>query len=391
MKQWDMGVPWVMTVVLILVLVQLLSLQYAQSHGPVETSEHSFHKRSSSQVADYDIDLETRSVIGNSSLKDPFDVCWPRGAVLQGEECTSTSLGKLWRCAILALISLAAEACRQSSATLRTGRHFVRCAIVFLLYPPYAAKIAGDCVMNRNPVEHLKLVARRTLILCPSEANLVWKCSDTNTINLFDKGNHLAILQLIKVVTTRVFLQLIRAAYISMKGGPLHRIQLPCWEANLRGAEWIFSHEKRWDVDDACIETLKVALRRVITDFMKLLPTPRLVLSSVKQLASAYGLNINVTRAIAAVSIIILKINPMQQDSFWQLWYYPIITHFRTTARARRIHQPDTPTAVSCEGLRGRPEQVKSTLLNFTHLIIINELHYHNYSLVAQDYILPLK
>ena len=152
-----------------------------------------------------------------------------------------------------------------------------------------------------------------------------------------------------------------------------------CWEAELQKSAELYRHARYLDVDKKCVATLQTMSVSMIREFILIYerisrwPDDRFL----RLLKYTGGLDVWLPR--------IFRLFPsfVKENSDWilQLTLYP---SFKRFLRHANLPHGDnsSPVNVSCRGLRGSRSEIHATVVQLLRLVIINELHHFNFSLL---------
>ena len=152
-----------------------------------------------------------------------------------------------------------------------------------------------------------------------------------------------------------------------------------CWEAELQKSAELYRRARYMDVDKKCVATLQTMSVSMIREFILIhegilrWPDDRFL----RLLKYTGGLDVWLPR--------IIRLFPsfVKENSDWilQLTLYP---SFKRFLRHANLPHGDNSSAVnvSCRGLRGSRSEIHTTVVQLLRLVIINELHHFNFSLL---------
>eukprot|EP00117_Sycon_ciliatum_P039759 scpid64629/ scgid29332/ len=320
---------------------------------------------------------------------DDFDVCSGSRSQASDQDCNQVNQQRVSTCLILTVMLWTTRKCTEPG--VRTGKYDqLMCFGLGLLATKWTLLHGIRCrnVLPRglNTTQaQLKYLARESLAICPLRP-AEWQPTDQ---------------QLAKINSSRVVcfhasdnvlgsairhsaLAVSRIPYLVITNGKaiLNSASLPCWEKDLISAQKLYKRLVKWDVDDDCIQILQTVMRKIIdhlwtTAFENDGPAHSL-------LAGDLALNRKLLVLAHSVVSILKRLAPTNSDYFLQRWFYPMFKRLRNRARQSKLYKRTSALAPSCKGLRGRPSEVHSTIVQLIRLLMINELHHYNYSLFSQ-------
>ena len=150
------------------------------------------------------------------------------------------------------------------------------------------------------------------------------------------------------------------------KGGRYH---YGCWEPVLAAAGRLLDAPGRWEVNDACVDTLEALCTAVLRYLAP--QTVTFVYDGVKPsgLLRAFG-DISVKLAQGATSALL------------QTVIYPAFREFKQLAKIRnQPHGISGHAIVSCSGLRGRRREVFDTALRLLRMVGLNHVRMETYNI----------
>ena len=176
---------------------------------------------------------------------------------------------------------------------------------------------------------------------------------------------------------SRLVLALASASY---DGRGYVNLSTMCWEAELQKSAELYRRARYLDVDKRCVATLQTMSVSMIRELILIYEDRTLWWPDdgyVYLLKYAGGLEPWLPR--------IVRLFPsfVKENSDWILQFtlYPSFKRFLRHAILRHGDN-SSPVNVSCKGLQGSRSEIHTTVVQLLRLVIINELHHFNFSLL---------
>ena len=145
-----------------------------------------------------------------------------------------------------------------------------------------------------------------------------------------------------------------------------------CWEPALVEAERLLDKPGRWEVNDACVDTVRTISRAAI----RYLASRCLSASRIKKLKQ------KLDHFLKALSNSAAALTRELSSAIWQTQFYPPFAAFKTLAH-KRSQEQHTYVTVSCRGLRGSRREVFNATLTLLRLISVNFVRETNYEMAT--------
>ena len=148
-----------------------------------------------------------------------------------------------------------------------------------------------------------------------------------------------------------------------------------CWEQELKDESHTLYTPGKWDIDSTCVDTLKdLGLRVARSVFLDVLQQWQF------QLKRTDGRSGFFNRCSILAATFLHQLTSLGGDALLQHYVYPVFERFNRTALLRSQASSGN-LIVSCKGLRGKRQQVYSTVLRLLRLVIVHEITTMKYKL----------
>ena len=167
------------------------------------------------------------------------------------------------------------------------------------------------------------------------------------------------------------------------------KLDTMCWEGDLLRADDLYKLHGHWDLDEICVETLQTFSVSMLSAVREWFASITIHSPYSKPFYSSFGF---LGEWIPYIIHAILEVLTQYSDMLLQMTVYPAFKRFLNHAEHRNARGAAT---VSCKGIHGNRSEVHNTVVQLVRLLIVNELHYYNFSLystavgVACSHLLP--
>eukprot|EP00117_Sycon_ciliatum_P044557 scpid72417/ scgid32127/ len=358
-------------------------------------ADHQYTSRNSlPEAAPHSISAAVVDPVPRSTTQPPvFDICIRNtSSATDNRYCTPMKVLQLFECLTYKLFTFLTWRCTRSGELLK-GHNAAICTVLGALFARYATLERVFCKSSQfsytNILKSLQEISQNVISVCPAIGLpiLYQGVHDISGIPLNWSSCFNLDSTRVSRFMARSTLGLARTIYmmVSLTQQP----PLACWDRDLLAAEHISGLQVRWDVDDACIDFLQVAIRSAVHRTWKFCMRSLFhgdLLNFIAQWLSLRNASLRIF--VKSLFEILRRLDLVHSDNFLQRFLYPPLKRFRMRAQDSQQY-PNYPTdgehtSPSCRGLRGKEAEIQQTTMRLTQLMLVNELHYYEHSPIAQ-------
>eukprot|EP00117_Sycon_ciliatum_P001773 scpid65642/ scgid7291/ len=286
------------------------------------------------------------------------------------KRCARLDVAELVYCVIVLAAKKRLSQCMRSTETARDPT----CILLPLLYIKMYKDIRFDPMINTNVIfpnctnkKEMFDIARQTFSQCELDRPLK------------PRSRSLATTEKLRHPLEAVFLAKFSLHMLSRPQDMLFSTHggsapLPCWEPDLREAEYLYRQNRRWDVDSRCIDVVASVLRRAL-------------ISATNRIVRVSAIKNSVSKHSSAKAMFVFNMSTsfveFRRSSFLQIEFRAIVRRFKMEAAKRSHMQGEAePTRASCK-LRGRRIDVIKSVNLVVGLMMANELALQHHRLFS--------